>query len=85
MRNAFVTLSEGKIEVVTPSSAPMFVIVARSGTDSVSTPSPPYSTIDPTFPFVVRISSSLRMTSLAATHGWRFPVRFTLTTFGYVM
>src|SRR3989304_1807505 len=41
LRNAFVTLSEGKIEVVTPSSAPMFVIVARSGTDSVSTPSPP--------------------------------------------
>jgi hypothetical protein len=63
----------------------MFVIVARSGTDSVSTPSPPYSTMEPTFPLVVRISRSLRMTSLAATQGWSAPVRFTFTTRGYVM
>ena len=39
-RNVRVTSSDGKIEVVAPSSAPMLVMVARSGTDRVLTPSP---------------------------------------------
>ena len=45
--NARVTSSEGKMEVVAPSSAPILVMVARSGTESVATPSPPYSMILP--------------------------------------
>ena len=35
--------SEGKIDVVAPSSAPIFVIVARCGTVRLSTPLPKYS------------------------------------------
>ncbi len=54
LRNACVISSLGKTEVVTPSSAPMFVIVARSGTERVLTPSPPYSMTVPTLPLVVR-------------------------------
>ena len=40
-----VIASLGKIEVVTPSSAPMLVMVARSGTERVATPAPTYSMI----------------------------------------
>ena len=40
-KNASVMSSEGKTEVVAPSSVPMFVIVARSGTVSVRMPGPP--------------------------------------------
>ena len=61
----------------------MFVIVARSGTESVGMPGPVYSTTQPTFPFVVRIERSLRMTSLAETNGRRRPVNSTPSTFGH--
>ena len=41
--NSFVTLSAGNIEVKTPASAPIFVIVALSGTDKYLIPLPLYS------------------------------------------
>ena len=63
----------------------MFVIVARCGTVSVATPGPKYSTTEPTFPLVVRIDRSFRITSFAAHHGESFPVSFTPMTFGYGM
>ena len=74
--------SDGKTEVVTPSSAPMFVTVARCGTESVATPGPKYSTMQPTLPFVVRMLRTFRMMSFAATHGRSSPVRRMPTTFG---
>ncbi len=85
MRNSLVISSLGNTDVVTPHSAPMLVIVARSGTLSVFIPAPPYSKTQPTLPLVVNISSTLRTTSFAATHGLSFPVRLILITFGYVI
>ena len=38
--------------------------------------------MEPTLPLVVRMESSLRMTSFAATKGRSFPVSFTPTIFG---
>ena len=35
------------MEVVAPSSAPILVMVARSGTERLATPAPPYSMIVP--------------------------------------
>ena len=83
--NARVISSEGKIEVEAPSSAPMLVMVARSGTDRVLTPSPPYSMILPTPPLTLSRRSTSRITSLAATKGRSRPVRLTRTIFGMVM
>ena len=40
IRNA---ASDGKIDVVAPSSVPILVMVARSGTERVLMPSPPHS------------------------------------------
>ena len=68
--------------VVTPSSAPMFVIVARWGTVRFLTPAPKYSTIQPTLPLVVRMLSSFKIMSLAATQSLSLPVSFTPITFG---
>ena len=48
----------------------------------VLTPSPQYSMTLPTPPLTERISRTLRITSLAATHGRSLPVRLTFTTFG---
>ena len=81
-RKRRVCSSLGKMDVVAPSSAPMFVIVPRSGTVSVETPSPQYSRILPTPPFTVRTRSTSRITSFAATHGRRRPFNSTLSTFG---
>ena len=55
------------MEVVAPSSVPILVMVPRSGTDRVATPSPPHSIIAPTPPLTDRIRSSSRDTSLAVT------------------
>jgi hypothetical protein len=77
-----VTSSEGKIEVVRPSSAPMFAIVARWGTVSVATPGPEYSKILPKPPRTVRRRSNSRMTSFAATQGRSRPVSTTRTMRG---
>ena len=66
-RNFLVTSSEGKMEVVAPSSVPMLVMVPRSGTDRVAMPSPPHSMIAPTPPLTERMRSSSRDTSLAVT------------------
>ena len=60
----------------------MLAMVARSGTDSVSTPAPPYSRTRPTLPLVVSRFNSSRITSLAVTQGRSRPCRFTRTTCG---
>ena len=84
LRNAFVVSSLGKIDVVTPHSAPIFVIVSLSGTDNVFTPSPPYSNTQPTLPLVVNSSSIFKTTSFAVTQDLSLPVKFTLITLGQV-
>ena len=63
----------------------MLVMVARSGTDRVFTPSPAYSTILPTPPLTVIWRSTSRITSLADTHGLSLPVRLTRTILGMGM
>ena len=64
------------MEVVAPSSAPMLVMVARSGTVSVATPSPPYSMILPTPPFTVSSAQNLQDDVLCAKpRGESLPVR----------
>ena len=53
LRKSLVISSLGKIEVVAPSSAPIFVIVALSSTERDFIPSPVYSITNPTPPFTV--------------------------------
>ena len=77
--------SDGKIEVVAPSSVPILVMVARSGTDRVEIPSPPHSMMAPTPPFTDKIRKISRLTSFAVTKSRSFPVRFTLYIFGMVI
>ena len=60
----------------------MFVMVARSGTDSVFTPSPVYSMTLPTPPLTVSRESTFKMTSFALTPFRRAPVRCTSATRG---
>ena len=79
------TSSDGKMDVVAPSSAPMLVMVARSGTERVATPGPAYSTILPTPPLTVIWRSTSRMMSLAATQGLSLPVSVTRTILGIGM
>ena len=73
------------MEVVAPSSAPMFVMVALSGTDRALIPSPPHSIMAPTPPFTDRIPRISKLISFAVTKGFRLPVRFTLYIFGIVI
>ena len=75
VKKAFVISSDGKTEVVAPSSAPMLVMVARSGTERVLTPSPVYSIILPTPPFTVILRKTSKITSFAATYGFNLPVK----------
>ena len=82
LKKARVTSSLGNTVVVAPSSAPMFAIVARSGTERVLSPSPEYSIIFPTPPLTLRRRSTSRMTSLAVTMGLSAPVSSTLHIFG---
>ena len=81
-RKRFVTASDGNTLVVTPSSAPMFAMVAREGTSSVETPGPEYSNIHPTFPFVPKRSSTLRITSFALHPRGSRPDSLMLRTLG---
>ena len=74
--------SAGTMDVVAPISAPILVMVARSGTSSVAAPGPTYSYTLPSPPLMVTLRSISRMTSLALTPGWSFPVRLTLMTLG---
>ncbi len=60
----------------------MFVIVARSGTESPSTPGPMYSKIRPRPPRTLSRRSSSRMMSLAETIGMSAPCSRTATTVG---
>ena len=84
-KKSFVISSDGKIEVVTPTSAPILVMVARCGTDKFFTPGPKYSRTLPTFPFVVRIDSTLRITSIDETQGGSLPSRLTPITLGQII
>ena len=63
--HSLVTWSLGKMEVVTPSSAPMLVIVARWGTERLATPSPKYSNTLPTPFLTVHRRKSSSITSFA--------------------
>ena len=60
----------------------MLAMVARSGTESVSTPGPAYSITRPTPPLTVRRRSSSKMMSLADTMGGNDPSSQTRQTFG---
>ena len=71
LRNARVTSSDGKTDVVTPVSAPMLAIVARCGTERPATPGPPYSRTTPTLPAVETMESTLRTMSFAVTQSGR--------------
>ena len=73
------------MEVVAPNSAPILVMVARSGTVRVFAPSPPHSMMAPTPPLTDRISSSLRAASLAVTKGRSLPVSSTLNILGILI
>ena len=84
-KKLLVISSEGKMEVVAPSSAPMLVMVARSGTVRVLAPSPPYSIILPTPPFTLSFCSTARITSLAETQGESSPVSSTFVMLGMLM
>ena len=85
LRKARVISSEGKMELVAPSSAPMLVMVARSGTVRVFAPSPPHSIIFPTPPFTESMRSISRLISLAVTKGRRAPLSSTFITLGIVI
>ena len=84
VRNDLVTSSLGNTLVVSPSSAPMLAIVIRWAASSVFRPGPPYSKIFPVPPRTVSRRSNSRITSLAVTHGWSWPVSQTRVTEGIV-
>ena len=81
-RKRRVSSSEGNTDVVTPSSVPMFVIVARDGTSSVATPGPAYSITRPTLPEEPYLARTARITSLAEAPGRSAPSSQTRTTRG---
>ena len=68
--------------MVAPSSAPILAMVARSGTDSVSTPGPAYSITRPTPPLTLRRRSTSKIISFADTMGGSEPSSQTQQTFG---
>src|SRR6516165_1770835 len=76
--------SNGKIEVVAPSSAPMFVIVPLPVHEIDETPGPKYSMTAFVPPLTVRIPHRRRMTSFGAAHPVSDPVRRTPMRFGYL-
>ncbi|KYC46678.1 MAG: hypothetical protein AMQ74_01769 [Candidatus Methanofastidiosum methylothiophilum] len=75
--NFFVILSLGKIEVVAPSSVPMFVIVALSGTDRPLIPFPVNSNILFTPPLTDKSLKSSKITSFAEVQSESSPSRHT--------
>src|SRR2546428_12741867 len=75
--------SYGKIEVVAPSSAPMLVIVPLPVQLIDGAPGPKYSITGLVPPATVRISQTLRITSLGAVQPESRPVRRTPTNFGW--
>ena len=84
-RNCRVMSSEGNTEVVAPSSAPILVMVARSGTVRVFTPSPAYSIIFPTPPLTLIFRRTSRITSLALTQGESWPESSTFVIEGILI
>ena len=68
--------------MVAPISAPMLQIVPLPVAEMDSAPGPKYSTIAPVPPLTVRISATLRMTSLGELQPDRRPVSFTPISFG---
>ena len=55
------------MEVVAPSSVPILVMVARSGTDNPAMPGPPHSITWPTPPLTERSRKTSKLMSLAVT------------------
>src|SRR5262249_2413081 len=68
--------SKGKIEVVAPSSAPMFVIVPFPVQEIERAPAPKYSTIAPVPPLTVRMPATFKITSLGAVQPFKEPFKW---------
>ena len=78
--------SEGKIEVVAPSSAPMLVMVARSVAERLFTPGPVYSRILPTAALDRQAAQNLQDDVLGGDPGLEScPLSSTRKTLGMVM
>ena len=82
LKNSKVLSSLGNIDVVAPSSAPILVIVALSGTERLNTPSPPYSNTLLTPPLTESLLKTSNIISLAATILFNLFIKLTLQTFG---
>ena len=67
--------SNGKREVVAPTSAPILQIVAFPVADKDAAPEPKYSMMAFVPPFTVRIPASFKITSFGDAHPLRLPVR----------
>ena len=76
-RYSYIFLSYGNIDVVAPTSAPIFVIVPLPVQLMLSVPSPKYSIIFPVPPLTVKIPASFSITSFADAQLLNFPVNFT--------
>ena len=81
-RYVSVFLSNGNIEQVAPSSAPILHIVDLPVAEIVATPSPKYSRIEFVPPFTVSMPSILRITSFGEAQPERCPDNFTPISFG---
>ena len=79
---SIVLSSTGKNPIVAPYSGAMLAIVARSGTDRLSVPSPKNSTNLPTTFSLRRISVTASTRSVAVTPSRRRPVNSKPTTSG---
>ena len=71
------------MEVVAPSSVPMLVMVARSGTDRVLTPAPPYSMTLPTPPLTDRMPQHLQDDVLGGDPGAQLAGQIDLDDLGH--
>ena len=71
--------SNGKREVVAPTSAPILQIVAFPVADKDAAPGPKYSMMAFVPPFTVRIPASFKITSFGDAHPLRLPVSLHLS------
>src|SRR5262249_9418099 len=75
--------SYGNIDVVAPSSAPMFVIVALPVALIVRAPGPRYSAIALVAPATGSAAATIRITPFGAVHPESAPARYTAMWRGY--
>ena len=81
-RYRIVSASGGKNPIVAPYSGHIFEIVARSGSESASTPSPKNSTNLPTTAAALRRCVTVNTRSVAVTPSCNSPLRWTPSTSG---